>query len=119
MEQHLPTMVRELIEHFAETKFKPSIDQFIRRTEFENQVPLNAESEYQGGMVIYATRRGFLRPRRLPGSSTLHYHDVPHGISIHVGRVHSVRISQVSLRVCARVPACACDCLKSVFTKQG
>lgn len=34
----MPTMVRELIEYYAEAKFKPSIDQFIRRTEFESQV---------------------------------------------------------------------------------
>ena len=38
MAEHLPTMVRELIEHYTESKFKPSIDQFIRRSEFESSV---------------------------------------------------------------------------------
>ena len=36
------------------------------------QVPLNAEADYQGGQVVFATQKGFLCPSRAPGSYTVH-----------------------------------------------
>jgi predicted 2-oxoglutarate/Fe(II)-dependent dioxygenase YbiX len=45
------------------------------------QVPLNEESEYDGGRLVYATSNGFLKPERLPGSYTIHHWNMPHGVT--------------------------------------
>ena len=45
------------------------------------QVPLNEESEYDGGRLVYATSTGFLKPERLPGSYTIHHWYMPHGVT--------------------------------------
>jgi hypothetical protein len=45
------------------------------------QIPLNPESEYEGGRLVYATINGFLRPARPPGSFTIHEWNMPHGVT--------------------------------------
>ena len=45
------------------------------------QIPLNDDSEYSGGRLVYITSKGFLVPRRLAGSATIHTTGIVHGVS--------------------------------------
>ena len=45
------------------------------------QVPLNAESDYAGGSVLYATPTGLSHAPRRPGTATIHGADVVHGVT--------------------------------------
>ena len=46
------------------------------------QLPLNDESEYQGGRLVYAHADGRLSvPTRAPGSATIHDREIVHGVT--------------------------------------
>lgn len=45
------------------------------------QVPLNLETDYREGRVLYAAHDGFLAPARTPGSYTVHDKRVAHGVT--------------------------------------
>ena len=45
------------------------------------QVPLNDESEYTGGRLIYVTKDGAFVPSRDAGSYTKHANDIAHGVT--------------------------------------
>jgi hypothetical protein len=45
------------------------------------QVPLNGESEYVGGKLLYATHNRMLQPARPAGSATIHDNTLVHGVS--------------------------------------
>ena len=50
------------------------------------QVALNDDSEYAGGRLVFATRNGFIVPRRPAGSATIHTNDIVHGVTaLHSG----------------------------------
>eukprot|EP01046_Picozoa_sp_COSAG06_P008403 COSAG06_NODE_424_length_15925_cov_10.806079_4_plen_548_part_00 len=51
------------------------------------QVPLNDDSEYDGGRLMFATARGMLQPIRPGGSATIHESHVVHGVSQMLGGV--------------------------------
>jgi ubiquitin len=51
------------------------------------QVPLNAESEYEGGRLVFVTEEGLVWPSRSAGSATLHDSSIAHGVGLHVGGV--------------------------------
>ncbi len=45
------------------------------------QVVLNAQSEYEGGRLVYATNEGFVQPPRLAGSYSIHTCKIVHGVT--------------------------------------
>jgi hypothetical protein len=47
------------------------------------QVPLNAESEYEGGRLVFVTEEGLVWPSRSAGSATLHDSSIAHGVGLH------------------------------------
>ena len=47
------------------------------------QVPLNDESEYEGGRLVYCSAEGMVWPSRRAGSATVHNNTIPHGVSAH------------------------------------
>ena len=51
------------------------------------QVPLNDDSEYDGGRLMFATASGMLQPARPAGSATIHESHVVHGVSQMLGGV--------------------------------
>ena len=51
------------------------------------QVPLNDDSEYDGGRLMFATASGMLQPARPAGSATVHESHVVHGVSQMLGGV--------------------------------
>ena len=56
------------------------------------QVPINIEGpDYEGGRLVFATPGGFVMPRRLPGSYTIHRWYMPHGVTaLHRGARYSL-----------------------------
>ena len=48
------------------------------------QVPLNAESEYEGGRPVFVTEEGLVWPWRRAGSATLHDSGIAHRVGLHV-----------------------------------
>ena len=51
------------------------------------QVPLNDDSEYDGGRLMFATASGIFQPVRPGGSATIHESHVVHGVSQMLGGV--------------------------------
>jgi hypothetical protein len=51
------------------------------------QVPLNDDSEYDGGRLMFATASGMLQPARPAGSATIHESHIVHGVSQMLGGV--------------------------------
>ena len=45
------------------------------------QIALNDENDYQGGLLLFATSKGFISPRRVQGSYTIHNHKTVHGVT--------------------------------------
>lgn len=46
------------------------------------QVPINNQGpDYEGGGLVFATPGGFVTPRRLAGSYTIHHWYMPHGVT--------------------------------------
>ena len=45
------------------------------------QIALNDENDYQGGLLVFATSKGFITPRRVQGSYTIHNHKTVHGVT--------------------------------------
>lgn len=45
------------------------------------QVPLNSDSEYEGGRLVFATAAGLCYPPRPAGSHTIHDNTVVHGVT--------------------------------------
>jgi hypothetical protein len=45
------------------------------------QVVLNAQSEYEGGRLVYATSEGFVQPQRPAGSYSIHTCKIVHGVT--------------------------------------
>ena len=47
------------------------------------QIPLNDESEYDGGRLVFATKQGLMTPSRNAGSATIHDDSILHGVTAH------------------------------------
>jgi predicted 2-oxoglutarate/Fe(II)-dependent dioxygenase YbiX len=45
------------------------------------QIPLNNDTDYIGGRLVYATDNGFVIPSRPAGSATIHTNQIVHGVS--------------------------------------
>ncbi|KAJ1490153.1 hypothetical protein T484DRAFT_1778017 [Baffinella frigidus] len=52
-------------------------------------VPLNNESDYDGGRLVFATKEGLVWPSRKAGSATLHDSSIAHGVSLHTRGVRA------------------------------
>ena len=68
---------------------------FSRRT---MQISLNNENDYSGGLLLFATSKGFVAPKRTPGSYTIHNHKSVHGVtSITRGTRYSLFLCQTKI----------------------
>jgi len=66
---------------------------FSRRT---MQVPLNDESEHDGGHLVFATRSGLQVASRAPGSATIHTSGSVHGVTkLHSGARYSLFLAML------------------------
>ena len=70
---------------------------FSRRT---MQISLNNENDYSGGLLLFATSKGFVAPKRTPGSYTIHNHKSVHGVtSITRGTRYSLFLCQTKIEL--------------------
>jgi ubiquitin len=72
---HTKIVVRRCEEHGRCIKFHT--DRSLKTM----QVPLNDETEYEGGRLVFATKDGLVYPPRPAGSATLHRNTIAHGVT--------------------------------------
>ena len=72
---HTKIVVRRCEEHGRCIKFHT--DRSLKTM----QVPLNDESEYEGGRLVFATEDRLVYPPRPAGSATLHRNTIAHGVT--------------------------------------